>query len=1603
MSEPRQSFTLAASLVLAASAVYAAPREMTGANYWENQEMVGENRETARATMTPYPGEAALMADAEFLETPWVETRSSLRMSLNGLWRFNYAASPEARPTDFQAEGFDASDWDEIPVPSNWEMEGYGTPIYCNEASPFGNSNPPQIGAGQNGWRYDYNPVGSYLREFTLPAAWEDKEIFLNFGGIYSAAFVWVNGQYIGYTQGANNDHEFDITAAVRPGVNRVAVQVIRWSDGSYLESQDMFRMSGIYRNVELTALPKTFVRDHYITSTLSDDYTSARLNVDLWLSNRSGAAAQATASVFVLDPKGAQVASIAPQNVSVSTEGRDAQLSFSADLSGISLWSAETPNLYTVVTVLRDARGNETMAFATKHGFRSIEQRGPRVYVNGKQVFFKGVNRSDTDPTRGRAVNTDDILTDVTLMKQNNINTIRTSHYPNAARMYAMFDYYGLYCMDEADLECHSNTGLSNDPTWEDAFVDREERMVLRDRNHPSVIFWSLGNESACGVNFRAAYDAVRALDSRMIHYEGQKKWTWTTEEIYSDMTSRMYPSIGQAEADDSDSRYRDTPHFICEYAHAMGQAIGNLADYWDFIENRSVRTIGGCIWDWIDQGIYSPSELKAGNPRGFTTGYDYPGPHQGNFVCNGILTPERKPTAKLAEVKHVYRYIHCRDFSAEERTVVVENRYNFLDLGEFAMSWTLLADGVPVENGRIAELSCAPGEEVTLTVPFSASKIPAGQEGLLTLSFERKTAAPALEIGAVMATEQFAVTAPAPLAEKDLTALEADMTVSGSGPIEVSGRGFSYRFGANGRLISMKVNGLEFIADGDGPVYNNDRYIENDTQPGNQGVQSTFSELAMSFPGSGDAAGCNAVTISSKQFGGNLTQYIVSYTVYSDGTVDITPDFYANSDDARRLGLAFSLAPEFEDLEYYARGPWSNYSDRKQGSTAAVYHTTVSDMAELFVKPQTMGGREDMRYLKLSTAAGTSLLIEAEGLPSFSALHFTEDDLRDAQHHYELTPRRETIVHIDAYHRGLGNGSCGQGTGTLWDYQIHRGAMMSYRLRLTPTVGAGDIPAAPQGTRNPAAFLASLRSTGELFHAVDYTASEAPAEFYTPLESDMIVAPLGRASMFVSLGGEAAETATVKAYIDINRDGVFSSSEERPIKADGSFSLRSGTATSPISGSRTVRLIVSPSGKIDPKGANDGLIYDISYRISPNDPADIYTIPAGNLEKEGKTFASLIETSGASRDIYTEYFDCPDQFYTLVEDPVSAEPGSQFELKLTAESAGPRSTETVYQDARYTRVWVYADWTGTARFEPVATIGADGNTDGFDKVLANYDDVMEFTLPVSVPAEAAGREARLRVIYANAWRPISGPNDRNVTDGAAYDIRVNVSGESVTVLPESVRLIPAGTLAESGLTYLTSVSSSGAEVDDAVEFAGAPAEFYTVAPMEIGAFPGSTFTLKLMGNTDGDRRSKRDDLRWTYATFWADWYGGHSAFAELGQVGHPSDSKSFSNVSQNFARVMEITLEVEVPADAKPGLAFVRAIYNNADHKTEGPLDQNVVGGLALDIPVRVLPTPGAITEVTAEPSAPAGLYDLQGRRVSGKPAPGIYLSSGRKHLLR
>lgn len=1018
-------------------------------NIWEDETFFEENKEPGIAYYMPYANTTEMLADADFYAHPWVAPKSSTVKSLNGQWRFNFVDEPSKRPMTFFEEGFDDSRWDLIPVPSNWEMQGYDRPLYCNVEYPHGNT-PPFItarpGFNDGGANYGINPVGSYTTTFDLPAAWEGRRTFIRFNGIYSAALVWLNGQYVGYTQGANNVHEFDLTKHLRAGQNRLAVQVFRWSDGSYLECQDMFRMSGIFRDVCLYNVPAVSVRDHVLTSVMKNDYRDAHLSAVCKIDNRDHVSGNRVLKAALYAPDG-QLVEEKVEKVPLVAVPADTEVGFDFDVKNVLPWTDETPNLYTVNFALCDANGREEMAWSTKHGFREIVVKNSLVYVNGKRVFFKGVNRHDTDPVRGRAVENETMLRDLTLMKQNNINTVRTSHYPNNPGFYAMMDHFGLWACDEGDLEDHANQSISDQKSWIPAFVDRINRLVTRDRNHPCVAMWSLGNEAGAGANFEACYNEAHRLDAtRPVHYEGTRIHLPYGGEIYSDFYSKMYPDMAWMEKNTSDL---DKPMFICEYAHAMGNAIGNLNEYWDVIE-KSNSCIGGCIWDWVDQAIFDPQEIKEGKFR-LHTGYDYPGPHQGNFCSNGVIPATREESSKLCEVKAAHQWIKFQLKGVDENKNValvnIRNAYVFQDLSQYSLQYEVLRNGVVVGTKTIDFPALKPGEDadVSLLLPKAALKkaMNQGVEVMLSLRAVHKDAKDWCAAGHAQASAQYELSKRGSLAAVKVDKKAAPLaTTDGAGRRTFGNDKVQLVFDEQtAELVSLSLDGKEVLGAGLNLAYTNHRWIENDR------FQNTADGLEAQ--GTIDVQpAANAINIITERKG-SLCDTRIVYTVYPQGVVDVNAEFTPHTDQLRRAGIQVGLSKDLQHIDYYAHGPLENYNDRIDGFLVGRYKTSPASMMERYIKPQSTGNREGLREACFTDNAGRGLKVETEGNVSFAAVPYTEKQLMDAQHAWELEQNDYTVLHFDAAYRGVGNASCG-GVQTRPAYCVAN-KPYSFKLRLS------------------------------------------------------------------------------------------------------------------------------------------------------------------------------------------------------------------------------------------------------------------------------------------------------------------------------------------------------------------------------------------------------------------------------------------------------------------------------------------------------------------------------------------------------------------------
>ncbi len=704
----------------------------------EDPSMVGLNKVEPHAYFIHFPDEnKALSLEDE--QSEWYR-------SLNGTWKFNWVESPADRPTDFMEPGYDAAGWDEIRVPANWEVNGYGIPIYVNASYEWTDDpRPPAV-------PHDHNPVGSYITSFEIPKSWDDHRVFIHFGAVKSAFYIWLNGKYVGYSQGSKTPAEWDISQYLTGGENVLAIQVFRWSDGSYLECQDFWRISGIERDVFLYAAPQVHIRDFFVRGGLVNEYKDGSIDLDVEVSGATSKARGYSLGFRLLDAGGAEVYAGA-QDLGFDEQGL-ARVEFRDTIPSPMAWSAETPNLYTMVLSLKH-KGRTTEAVSHKVGFRTSEIINGQLLVNGKAILLKGVNRHEHDPVTGHVVSRESMLEDVRLMKQNNINTVRTCHYPDDPYWYRLCDEYGLYVIDEANIESHGmgygERSLAKDPAWEKAHVDRVERMVERDKNHSSIIIWSLGNEAGDGVNFAACYRWIKERDrTRPIHYE--RAGLGENTDIYCP----MYASVGYIESYAREPR--EKPLILCEYAHAMGNSTGNLQDYWDVIEKYD-QLQGGSIWDWVDQGL-----LKT-DPQGisyFAYGGDFGPedvPSDGNFCANGLVSADRIPHPGLEEVKKVYQYAAFSAVDLSRGVVELVNKYDFIDLGFADLHWKLMEDGAISREGVVTPPDVAPGMSSRIELPFDSGDLQDGKEYFLNLCLKTKSEGPLMPAGFEVASGQFLV----------------------------------------------------------------------------------------------------------------------------------------------------------------------------------------------------------------------------------------------------------------------------------------------------------------------------------------------------------------------------------------------------------------------------------------------------------------------------------------------------------------------------------------------------------------------------------------------------------------------------------------------------------------------------------------------------------------------------------------------------------------------------------------------------------------------------------------------------------------------------
>ena len=998
---------------------------------WENPKVVEKNKEPAHVTLVPYADEkTALIGDRN--ESPWF-------LLLNGNWKFSLAPNPKSVPKDFFKEDFDAQKWDAIQVPSNWQMLGYDKPMYTNVRYPFP-ADPPRV-------PYDDNPVGLYRREFEIPDAWKEKQIFLVFDGVDSAFCLWINGEMVGYNQGSRLPAEFNITSHVRSGKNTLAVQVYRWSDGSYLEDQDMWRLSGIYRDVYLFCTPDVHARDFFVRTELDMGYRDATLKVRIKIRNYSSSyVGGCSVKINLFDADDRLVFDKALIHTLEWIKARDeVVVDFENRVDNPRKWSAESPYLYSLLIALMDDKNGILEVESCKVGFRQVEVKDGRILVNGVPVLLKGVNRHEHDDVRGHAVTAESMITGIKLMKRFNFNAVRTSHYPNNPVWYDLCDKHGIYVIDEANIECHGLANIggkefrkepANDPEWLNAFMERCVRMVERDKNHPCVIMWSLGNESGYGPNHDAMAGWIHSYDpTRLVHYEGTLHVPGKVSSIV-DVISVMYPSVDRL-IELAEDQNDDRPIIMCEYAHSMGNSTGNLKEYWETI-HKYKRLCGGYIWDWVDQGIKKKTDE---GEEWWAYGGDFRDePNDSNFCINGIVWPDRTPQPAMWECKKILQPVVAEAVDLLAGKVKIINRYNFSDLGGLDIEWELRADEEILQHGQLPKLHTPAGCSEIVTVPFAMPELKSGVEYWLKLQFKLSDNTVWAEKGHEVAWSQFGIPFDVPagplLKIGDVPGLQLKESAK---QIMMSGVDFNLVFDKEkAQISSFNYRGSELIMSG--PSLNVWRApTDNDARRMAIGWRSVgldrIEHKITSVKVEQVTPQVVRICVTSKASAPEVAEgFDCRYTYIVYGSGDMIVDSYVVPNEMLpplpRIGLKFCIPGDYNTFTWYGRGPHENYCDRKEGAPVGVYSGTVDDQYVPYIMPQENGNKTDVRWVSLTDEKGIGLLAVGMPLLEVSAHHFTAEDLTKAEHTFELKRREDITLNLDCKQSGLGGASCGPDT---------------------------------------------------------------------------------------------------------------------------------------------------------------------------------------------------------------------------------------------------------------------------------------------------------------------------------------------------------------------------------------------------------------------------------------------------------------------------------------------------------------------------------------------------------------------------------------------
>nr|WP_294895622.1 glycoside hydrolase family 2 TIM barrel-domain containing protein [uncultured Pedobacter sp.] len=1032
---------------------------------WEVAQITEINRDKSRTAAYSYATiEDALKGD---------RTKSRMLL-LNGDWDFKFAFKPADAPQDFYKEK--VKDWDKIEVPSNWELKGYDIPIYKSAAYPFRPVNPPFV--PQN-----YNGVGSYQRSFTLPANWKNMNITLHFGGVSSAFRVWINGKFLGYGEDSCLPSEFNATAYLKDGENVVSVQVIRWSDGAYLEDQDHWRMSGIQREVMLLAEPKIRIADYHYETKLDKQYKDAIFSLRPRIDNYSGD--------FI--PKGYEVKAQLYDDKNQPVFQKPLEKSaldivneiyprldnvkfglMETEVKNPKKWSDEAPNLYTLVLSLTDDKGNLMEAKSCKVGFRSIEfsKENSKLLINGKVTYIYGVNRHDHDPVKGKALSRADLEKDVKTLKQFNFNLIRTSHYPNDPYFYELCDKYGMMVIDEANYETHGLGGkLANDPSWTTAYMERTSRMVLRDKNHPSIVIWSLGNEAGRGPNNAAMSAWIHDYDiTRPVHYEpamGSPKEEGyidpsdprypkpvdhahrlenPLDQYYVDMVSRFYPGIFTPDLLLSQKNGDKRPIIFVEYSHSMGNSTGNMKEFWDIFRSRP-RLIGGCIWDFKDQGLLKKDST---GKEFYAYGGDFGDkPNDGNFNINGIAGPDGHPKAAMYECKWVYQPAETEWKNKAQGVLSIQNRHASKNLVNYDVFLSFLENGVNIKTVQIPSIDIPAGSTKDLNIKSYYPKLKAGNEYLVNISFKLKNDFPWANKGHEVASNQLAITNLIVGLKKEKTQA---LTQTGSGSeITLTGKNFKIGF-KNGALASYIQNGKElvkspFLPHFTRPQTDNDRKGWKPMKKLKQWYVATPALMSFKEISKG------SVYQSTYQIIKDSATVVLTYTIDNQGEIKV--GYALNADSALpnipKIGLQGAINNDFQNITFYGKGPQENYIDRSFGFSAGIYQIKLKDFTEPYVYPQENANRTDVRWMSF-TNQQSGLMVVADSLLSMSAWPWTEENIVKATHTNKLVDAGFITVNIDLKQMGVGgNDTWSDLSQPLPQYQIKSGNY-SYSFYLKP-----------------------------------------------------------------------------------------------------------------------------------------------------------------------------------------------------------------------------------------------------------------------------------------------------------------------------------------------------------------------------------------------------------------------------------------------------------------------------------------------------------------------------------------------------------------------